>query len=167
GRPPGVVGRAEGFLAEAGRWLADDDAPAGAEPTYGATAPVPSGRPRVLVVDDHADMRQYISRLLGEHYDVELATDGVDALGRARAAPPDLVLTDVMMPRLDGFGLLPALRADAATELVPVVMLSARAGDEATVEGLEAGADDYLVKPFSARKLLAAVPATPGLVGGG
>ena len=87
------------------------------------------------------------------------AVDGADALELARAEPPDLVLTDVMMPRLDGFGLLAALRADPVTVGVPVVMLSARAGEDGTVEGLEAGADDYLVKPFSARELLARVRA--------
>jgi DNA-binding response OmpR family regulator/anti-sigma regulatory factor (Ser/Thr protein kinase) len=111
----------------------------------------------VLVVDDNADMRDYIVRLLGERYDVDAAADGADGLSRAKAAPPDLVLTDVMMPNLDGFQLMAALRDDPVTAGIPVVMLSARAGEEATIEGLEAGADDYLVKPFSARELTARV----------
>ena len=85
--------------------------------------------------------------------------DGEAALAAARRQPPDLVLTDVMMPRLDGFGLLRELRADPRTRDVPVIMLSARAGEESRVEGMEAGADDYLVKPFSARELLARVGA--------
>jgi len=80
-----------------------------------------------------------------------------EALEVARARPPDLVLTDVMMPVLDGFGLLRELRADPRTKAIPVVMLSARAGEESRVEGLESGADDYLVKPFSARELVARV----------
>ena len=140
-----------GFLAEADRWLAAT----GVEVEDVAA----DGRPRVLVVDDNADMRDYIASLLSSDYAVQVAVDGVDGLDRARESPPDLVLSDVMMPRLDGFGLLARLRADPTTMHVPVVMLSARAGDEATVEGLEAGADDYLVKPFSARELLARVRA--------
>ncbi len=114
-------------------------------------------RPSILVVDDNADMRDYIAGLLTEAYDVRTAVDGIHALELVRAAVPDMVLTDVMMPRLDGFGLLERLHGDPATMHVPVVMLSARAGEEGTVEGLEAGADDYLVKPFSARELLARV----------
>jgi DNA-binding response OmpR family regulator/anti-sigma regulatory factor (Ser/Thr protein kinase) len=108
-------------------------------------------------VDDNADMRDYIIGLLSADYDIRSAPDGQAALDLARAEPPDLVLTDVMMPRLDGFGLLDALRGDQATMHIPIVMLSARSGDDATVEGLEAGADDYLVKPFAARELRARV----------
>ena len=116
-------------------------------------------RPRILWADDNADMRHYVRRLLGRLYDVEAVPDGEAALAAARARPPDLVLSDVMMPRLDGFGLLGALRADPATRTIPVILLSARAGEESRVEGLKAGADDYLVKPFSARELLARVGA--------
>src|SRR6185436_7483744 len=119
----------------------------------------PGARPRVLVVDDNADMRDYVASLLAGEYTVESAPDGAVALATVRSAPPDLVLTDVMMPELDGFGLLAALRADPDTSHVPVVMLSARAGEDGTVEGLEAGADDYLVKPFTARELRARVHA--------
>src|SRR5206468_246666 len=122
-------------------------------------SPVPSDRPRIIVADDNADMRSYVSGLLADQYAVTPAVDGQQALELARAHPPDLILTDVMMPRLDGFGLLAALRADPATMHLPVVMLSARSGEEAAVVGLEAGADDYLVKPFSARELLARVRA--------
>ena len=116
-------------------------------------------RPRVLVVDDNADMRDYIASLLASRYDVETAADGAIALELARREPPELVVTDVMMPNLDGFGLLAALQADPATTDVPVIMVSARAGEEGTIEGLEAGADDYLIKPFAARELLARVHA--------
>jgi signal transduction histidine kinase/DNA-binding response OmpR family regulator len=112
---------------------------------------------RVLLADDNADMREYVARLLRTHWSVEAVTDGAAALAAARARVPDLVLTDVMMPGLDGFGLLRALREDPATRPVPVIMLSARAGAESRVDGLEAGADDYLVKPFSARELVARV----------
>jgi PAS domain S-box-containing protein len=112
---------------------------------------------RVLVVDDNADMRAYLVRLLSERYQVHAVADGAVALAAALEKPPDLVLADVMMPGMDGFGLLRALRTDPRTREVPVVLLSARAGEEAKVEGLERGADDYLVKPFSARELLARV----------
>ncbi|WP_053226434.1 SpoIIE family protein phosphatase [Solirubrobacter soli] len=143
--------QAEGFLEEASRWLGTDD--------DGIAAVTDPDAPRVLVVDDNADMRRYIATLLASEYAVQTAADGVDALEQARAHPPDLVLTDVMMPRLDGFGLLAALQEDPATMGVPVIMLSARAGEEGTIEGLEAGADDYLIKPFAARELLARVAA--------
>ncbi len=111
----------------------------------------------MLVADDNADMREYLGRILGTAYHVELVADGRAALDRIRAGAPDLVLADVMMPALDGFGLLAAIRADERSRSIPVVLLSARAGDEARIEGLQAGADEYLVKPFSARELLACV----------
>ncbi|MGZ4500064.1 MAG: SpoIIE family protein phosphatase [Nocardioidaceae bacterium] len=144
---------AEGFLAETARWIDEGHQP-GAEPAVGDTGAV---RPRVLVVDDNADMREYVADLLSHTYTVETAVDGMDAMRKARATPPDLVLTDVMMPNLDGFGLMAALQKDVLTTGTPVIMISARAGEEGTVEGLAAGADDYLVKPFSARELLARV----------
>jgi PAS domain S-box-containing protein len=115
--------------------------------------------PLILLADDNADMRQYVARLLAEKYRVETVPDGEAALEAIRRELPELVLTDVMMPRLDGFGLLRKLRADPALRGLPVVMLSARAGEESRVEGVEAGADDYLVKPFSARELQARVSA--------
>jgi signal transduction histidine kinase len=111
-------------------------------------------------VDDNADMREYVRRLLEGLYRVEAVENGTRALEAARARPPDLILSDVMMPGLDGFGLLRELKAHPKTAAVPVILLSARAGEEATVEGLEAGADDYLVKPFGARELVARVEGT-------
>lgn len=165
------------FVEEAARWL-PDDAPSGrhgsAETSpatledngsFGAitgSTPAPaldtSGvRARVILADDNADMRQYVARLLSHRYDVEVVSDGQRALDAARRETPALILSDVMMPNLDGFGLLRAVRADPALATVPVILLSARAGEEATVEGMVAGADDYLVKPFNARELLARV----------
>jgi PAS domain S-box-containing protein len=111
----------------------------------------------VLLVDDNHDMREYVRRLLSQRFHVRTAENGRIALEMAVADLPDLVLTDVMMPEMDGFQLLTALRSNSATGRVPVVMLSARAGEESRVEGLQAGADDYLVKPFTARELLARV----------
>jgi signal transduction histidine kinase/DNA-binding response OmpR family regulator len=112
---------------------------------------------RVLVVDDNPDMRGYLARLLGGNWTVAVAHDGEQALRLARDDPPDLVVADVMMPRLDGFGLLRALRDDARLTSTPVVLVTARAGEETAIEGLLAGADDYIVKPFSARELVARV----------
>jgi PAS domain S-box-containing protein len=114
-------------------------------------------RARILLADDNADMREYVGRLLRARYDVEAVADGEAALAAIERREPDLVLSDVMMPRLDGFGLLARLRADPRRKTLPVILLSARAGEEARIQGLEATADDYLIKPFSARELLARV----------
>jgi PAS domain S-box-containing protein len=141
------------FVEEALRWTADDVLPAGAAAEDG----------RILVADDNADMRAYLQRVLGTRWTVEAVADGAAALESARARRPDLVLSDVMMPGLDGFALLRELRADERTRGVPVVLLSARAGEESRAEGLERGADDYLVKPFSARELLARVASQVAL----
>jgi len=112
---------------------------------------------RVLIADDNADMRQYLTALLNTRYEVMPCEDGQVALEQARHRRPDLVLADVMMPRMDGFGLLRALREDKDLCDVPIILLSARAGEESRIEGLDAGADDYLVKPFSARELMARI----------
>jgi PAS domain S-box-containing protein len=149
------------FVEEALRWL-PDATPAEGEPRTlvprdDAHESAAASRPRVLVADDNADMRQYVARLLEGSYRVTEVCDGEAALHAASEDPPDLILTDVMMPRLDGFALIERLRADPRTRDVPIVMLSARAGEESRVEGLHAGADDYLVKPFGARELLARV----------
>ena len=145
------------YLLEAARWIGPD-----AEIEEPPLPPDPQQAPgrtraRVLVVDDNADMREYLTRLLATRWRVDVAADGAAALALARNAPPDLVLSDVMMPGLDGFGLLRELRAHLPTSQIPVILLSARAGEEALLEGLATGADDYLVKPFAARELLARV----------
>lgn len=154
------------FLEEALRWLPDSANVIGTPldrddllPASSAQGSKAGARARILIADDNADMRQYLTRLLAEHYHVETAADGRVAMSKAREHPPDLVLSDIMMPELDGFELLRHLRADEKTRTVPVVLLSARAGEESRVEGMQAGADDYLVKPFSARELLARVGA--------
>jgi PAS domain S-box-containing protein len=120
-------------------------------------------RSRILVADDNADMREYIAHLLGASGSIETVADGQTALARAKAEPFDLVLSDVMMPGLDGFELVKALREDLQTRDMPIILLSARAGEESRVEGLQGGADDYLVKPFSARELIARVESSLNL----
>jgi len=114
---------------------------------------------RIILADDNSDMRAYVYDLLCPAYSVEAVADGEEALIAARRERPDLILSDVMMPRLDGLALLKNLRADEALRDVPVILLSARAGEEARLEGLDTGADDFLVKPFSARELVARVGA--------
>ncbi|HEX2117348.1 MAG TPA: PAS domain S-box protein [Alphaproteobacteria bacterium] len=155
--------RAQAFVDEALRWLpGGEDARelvVGHDAAAGAALGRPLARRRVLIVDDNADMREYIARLLRPLHDVELARDGLEALAAIAERRPDLVLSDVMMPSLDGIGLLRAIRADPSLADIPAILLSARAGEEAQVEGLDAGADDYLVKPFAARELLARVNA--------
>ena len=169
GGPEGTAARSLGaapYVEEAVRWLPDE-----ARPEHGggpellrddlvrASAARPSMSGRLLIADDNADMRAYLARLLRRYWQVETVADGEAALAAARESPPDLVLSDVMMPQLDGFELLRELRADSRTSSIPVVLVSARAGADSAIEGLEAGADDYLVKPFSARELVARVRA--------
>jgi signal transduction histidine kinase len=144
-----VAGRtANAFVAEALRWLPDEPGPAAA-PTL--------ARERVLIADDNADMRAYLCRLLAPRWDVVMVSNGREALDAIRADRPDLLVADVMMPELDGFQLAAAVRGDRELATLPILMLSARAGEEARVEGLNAGANDYLVKPFASRELIARV----------
>jgi signal transduction histidine kinase len=165
--PDSTATHAQSYVQEALRWLpevpGESDsrvaAPSGApivtqDRRFGATAGA-----RIVLADDNADMRNYVRELLSPLYAVEVAADGQQAFEAAAREPPDLILSDVMMPRLDGFGLLKALRRSDTLRHVPIILLSARAGEESRIEGLDAGADDYLVKPFSARELLARVGA--------
>ncbi len=148
------------YVEEALRWIPDspEATEASESKRYVPDArPETPSRPWVLLADDNADMRDYVHRLLSARYEVQAVPDGEAALVAIRNRTPDLVLTDVMMPKLDGFGLLRELRANPRTRAIPVIMLSARAGEEARVEGLESGVDDYLIKPFAARELMARV----------
>ena len=149
--------RAKIYVEETLSWLPNQDPDQDRQnPGHASDA---ASRPRIIFADDNADMRAYVTSILEScGYDVEAVEDGSAALAAARRGPPpDLVLTDVMMPGLDGFALLGALRAKPGMEGVLIFLLSARAGEEARIEGLVAGADDYLVKPFSARELRARV----------
>jgi PAS domain S-box-containing protein len=162
---PTSPANAQAFLEEAQRWLPEissqeqgETAIALAVSEAALAATSAHEQPTVLVVDDNRDMREYVTRLLQPRFTVISAVDGEAALKMIDVGlRPDLVLSDVMMPRLDGFGLLRALRERPPTETTPVIFLSARAGEEARVEGIEIGADDYLVKPFSARELITRV----------
>jgi len=145
---------ADAYVAEVLGWLPPTESPSQLAPP-----PEVRHRHRILLADDNADLREYARRLLAEHYVVDAVPDGLAALESARAERPDLVISDVMMPKLDGFGLIRELRALPEFRTVPIILLSARAGEEARIEGLGKGADEYLVKPFSSRELLVRVGA--------
>ncbi|BAY35152.1 response regulator receiver sensor signal transduction histidine kinase (plasmid) [Nostoc carneum NIES-2107] len=133
---------------------------AGERNFFNAQSPVPNHQspiPRILLVDDNADMRDYLKRLLQQHWQIQAVANGAEALAAISLQLPDLVLTDVMMPEMDGFQLLSSLRTNPKTKGLPIILLSARAGEEAAIEGLQASADDYLIKPFSAQELVARV----------
>ena len=152
---PHVSRDAAAHAAEAARWSGDVAPESLTDRSAGRNDAAKAHR--VLVVDDNADLREYLQALLSPLYEVETASNGLEALKQLRARTPDIVVSDVMMPRLDGFGLVREIRADPATASLPVILLSARAGEESAIDGLNAGSDDYLVKPFSARELLARV----------
>ncbi|WP_457578421.1 response regulator [Ensifer adhaerens] len=151
------------FVEEALRWLPDHPSSDAGLPEVDPAPHPPEkrngGRRTLLVVDDNADMRDYLRRLLSAQYDLKIVGNGEDALAAVGSQKPDLILTDIMMPGFDGIELLRRLRTDARTNTVPVIVLSARAGEESRIEGMQAGADDYLIKPFSARELLARIEA--------
>jgi signal transduction histidine kinase/DNA-binding NarL/FixJ family response regulator len=155
-RAPAAQNR-NAFVEESSRWLPSDSYDAVPGLAAAGDASDAASRARVLIADDNADMRDYLRRLLVARWRVTVCGNGREALEALAADLPDLLITDVMMPELDGFGLLAAVRANPLTRQLPVMMLSARAGEESRVEGLEAGADDYVVKPFSARELVARV----------
>ncbi|WP_319458915.1 SpoIIE family protein phosphatase [Micromonospora sp. RTP1Z1] len=143
------------YVAETALWTDEVGPPA----SLPGPADAPAGGGRILLADDNADLREHVTRLLAHSYEVVAVPDGVEALRLAVDSPFDLVLTDVMMPRLDGFGLVTALRANPVTRHVPIVLLSARAGSAEAIAGLSVGADDYLTKPFSSQELIARVRA--------
>lgn len=144
-------GSAGEFLTKATSWLQDTQRP---NNDLSVT-----NRPRVLVVDDNADLRSYLERLLHSRYHVLVARNGEDALETIELHHPDLVLSDMMMPRMDGNALVRSIRALPNGNDIAVVLLSARSGSEAVAEGLASGADDYVSKPFSATELIARIDA--------
>lgn len=151
-RPP-----ANPFVMEASRWLSSNipDTPGANGRQTGGEVDRHVGT--VLVVDDNPDMLHYTAHLLAPHADVVCAANGKVAMELLRQRDIDLVLTDIMMPGMDGYALLKAIREKPDISTIPVILVSARAGEEATVAGLQAGADDYLVKPFTAHELVARV----------
>ena len=170
--PSSLQGSTVAYVQEAMGWLGGRErlkgevahAAAGDETRKADSANDGKRKPVILLADDNADMRDYVTGLLGWRFQIIHAENGKIALATAQRTLPDLALTDVMMPEMDGFALLAALRENPATRTIPVIILSARAGEEARIDGIDAGADDYLTKPFSARELLARVDAQLKLV---
>jgi PAS domain S-box-containing protein len=162
-RPTALSG--ETYVEEAQHWLPRGSGAPADEPVVSmlpslataAGAQTASQGEIIVVADDNADMREYVTHLLRDKYRVHAVCNGRDAVEATRRLHPDLVLADVMMPVLDGFGVLDAIRNEPSLSSTPVILLSARAGEESRVEGWNAGADDYLVKPFTARELLARI----------
>lgn len=160
-KPAGISSMAEFYAEEALKWLPGDQ---DGENDFAIEeledlSPIKANRlrPKILLADDNTDMRLYLQRILSMQYDVTAVGNGKAALEATGKKDYDLVLSDVMMPEMDGFELVKHLKERPGTKHVPVVLLSARAGEEATIEGLQTGADDYLVKPFSARELLSRI----------
>jgi PAS domain S-box-containing protein len=151
------------YIEEALRWLPESSQATANQPLSVHDFPIepatamPCHGVRVLVADDNADMRDYLRSLLGRYWSVETVTDGNATLERVREQRPELLVSDVMMPGLSGLDLLRSIRGDERTKDLPVILLSARAGEEAAVQALAAGADAYLVKPFAASELIAYV----------
>lgn len=153
--PTAVV--AQPFLHEAASWIGEAPPESAAQIRSHVFATSDSNATRILVADDNADMRAYLDRLLRPLGTVESVCDGREALAAIEREMPDLIVSDVMMPNVDGFELMRVLREQPRTATLPIVLLSARAGEEARVEGANHGADDYIVKPFAARELAARV----------
>ncbi|SKB16143.1 Multi-sensor signal transduction histidine kinase (fragment) [Planktothrix sp. PCC 11201] len=141
------------YLDEVKSWSAETDVVVEVQQMPPPQLPLP----QILLVDDSPDLCNYVQRLLSKKYQIKAVNSGLAALESIREEKPDLVITDVIMPELNGFELLQILRHDPDTQRIPIILLSARAGENALIEGLEAKADDYLIKPFSARELLARV----------
>ena len=115
---------------------------------------------RALIVEDDADIGQLVARYLQKAgFVATVLTSGRDVMAQARREPPDVVLLDVMLPGMNGLELCRALRSDTATALVPIILLTARDGEEERIAGLETGADDYITKPFSPKEVVARVRA--------
>ncbi len=158
--------KSQAFVEEALRWLPNDEQMTSEiSPEYLKnvsiihTVQAGDKKPRVLIADDNADLRIYLRHLLGTAYEIETVSNGEAALAAIKNKLPDLLITDVMMSHMDGIQLLRHLRSNPDTQLLPIIMLSARAGDEPRIEGLAAGADDYVFKPFSSRELIARINA--------
>jgi signal transduction histidine kinase len=149
---------ARAYAARRGTLIADLELPSLSAPAL-PDPQAPTGAPRVLLVEDNADLRTFVARYLARHYRVEAVADGESGLAAARREPPDLIVADVMLPGLDGLELCRQVRADATLAGVPIVLVTAKAGADAVVEGLEVGADDYVTKPFALRELAARVAA--------
>ena len=148
------------YVSAIDQYLADVDATMiSSRDRAGRKQTAPADAPRILLADDNADLREYVGSILSGRYEIVAVTNGREGIEAARSGTFDLIVSDVMMPEMDGFEFLQAVRADERIATTPFIMLSARAGEESALEGLRSGADDYVVKPFSSEELLARVYA--------
>ncbi|HMB94101.1 MAG TPA: ATP-binding protein, partial [Rhodothermales bacterium] len=153
----GVAGAQEplpGDAAELARPPEQGEPTSDSDPAPEADGDTISKVPTVLIVDDNDDVRAYIRSRLAADYHVAEAADGLEGLERTQTLEPDLVIADVMMPRMDGYALCRAIKEDEALGHIPVVLVTARADEASRLEGLGTGADDYLSKPFNSEELL-------------
>ena len=145
------------YVEEAHHWLKGSGTEPGAHGEPGPIARADGRRARILVVDDSAELGSYIARLLGERFDTETATEGARALNSIYQNPPDVLVTDLLMAGMGGLDLVRSIRTDPVVSTLPIIIVSGKADDDQRSAALEAGADDFLVKPFNARELLARV----------
>lgn len=145
--------------------LQKDDPPETLSPTVSAEAAAPTSEktseninaPQILIVEDNDDMRAYIRRQLQADFRIAEAADGAAGFDEAAEVMPALIISDVMMPKMDGYQLCEKLKSDERTSHIPVILLTAKSSGDSKVEGLQLGADDYLIKPFNSRELLVRV----------
>lgn len=155
--PTLIVAEHPNAASSVAHYLADIEATVDRDDMAAITPDAPAAEGNVLVVDDNADLRAYLAHILKPFFNVVMARDGTEALSLLRAQPFDVVVSDIMMPEMDGFNLVDRIRSDPALEATRVLFLSGRAGDESATDGLKRGADDYIVKPFTADDVLARV----------
>jgi len=153
--------RAEMYVEELKSWTAGPQAGERRKKRAVRKEAAPAdSRPSILIADDNADMRAYLRRLLSDNYDISVVSNGKQAVEFLQHNKlPDLVLADVMMPEMNGYQLLQAIKGHERTKHIPVVLVTARISEDSVLEGIRTGADDYIVKPFSAKELLARVEA--------
>ncbi len=118
---------------------------------------ISSGLPLLLVVEDHSDLRRFIAETVQQHYHVIEAKNGEEGYEKARTEIPDIIISDVMMPLMDGFAMTEKIKKDERTSHIPIILLTAKAGQQHKIDGLTTGADDYLTKPFDSKELLARI----------
>ena len=121
--------------------------------TETTTEVISESLPVLLIVEDNTDMRNYIRKTLKEYYTIEEAVNGKEGVAKAKDIVPDLIISDIMMPEMDGYQLCELIKTDEVTSHIPVILLTAKADQQSRLRGLEQRADDYLLKPFDADEL--------------
>jgi PAS domain S-box-containing protein len=152
-KPDELTNKPADYLREARKWLQESPG----HKVQGDPTDQQNGKPIILLADDNMDMRNYLTRLLSDKFAVKAVANGRQAIESLREFIPELVISDVMMPDVDGYELMSYFKNSQETAHIPFILLSAKAGEEAKIEGLDSGADDYLIKPFSGRELISKI----------